>query len=535
MDINGIFENRRFKRLVLITAAFTVLYLLINLFVIGGDALVISLNDKLAIPLALVTSLSAFSQWKQEKTDHRGRVLWGGLFAGWACWTVAEVLWSVFEMLSEEAPFPSLADLFWLIGYVPMGIALLYRIREMPIKSSSAQKTVIWVGSLAIIFITIYYIILPLVQDYDPSALLASIISIIYPLTDVFLLVVALQLLFVYQKGKEGFCWNLLSIGFILMTIADLVFAYTVSFDLYYPGDKVNLISSLGMSVPYNLAYVLWSLGIYSLHLYRSKRDYFAVIEDQTPIVARTHILIFTQKDGVIVEVSQNFRQVFETKNVIGARLDQALNLSNQEIQTWLDKTRADKKIADQPIHLVDRFGALREASISGIADIDINGVFLGYNLMLQIPGQTYREDDAALNQYERSMVKNLQNMSGSGKESEIKQFLLNYYLAYVKRLSNLVFHTGGELAVSSLFEMLSQTARARRWPIAITPQTLINAGDCSLELLREALPVMIEQTRIFSTNFLGPTTVEAAIRQVAALFSDAVRENVTYHMKTDY
>ena len=59
-------------------------------------------------------------------TGRTNRLLWGGLLAGWALWVIAEILWVVYGNLYQEIPYPSPADFFWLIGYVPMGYGLYY-------------------------------------------------------------------------------------------------------------------------------------------------------------------------------------------------------------------------------------------------------------------------------------------------------------------------------------------------------------------------------------------------------------------------
>jgi hypothetical protein len=140
------------------------LYVLVNLFVIGGDGFIITLNNLVAPLLAIITTIFAAILFLQIRANVRSRMLWGGLFAGWALWAIAETMWFVFGYLGQEVPYPSIADLFWLIGYIPLGIGLYSRLREMPLKLTSSQKLALWGSSLATIFITLAFVILPVFQ-----------------------------------------------------------------------------------------------------------------------------------------------------------------------------------------------------------------------------------------------------------------------------------------------------------------------------------------------------------------------------------
>jgi hypothetical protein len=213
----GIFSNQRYKMAAIVAGILVLAYVLVNLFVIGGDGFIITLNNLVAPLLAIITTISAFILLLQIRANVRSRLLWGGLFAGWALWAIAEILWFVFGYLGQEVPYPSIAYLFWLVGYTPLGIGLYSRLREMPLKLTSSQKLALWGSSLATIFITLAFVILPVFQGYDASNRLGSIISIIYPLADLVLLVSVLRLIFVYRSGDYGFSWNLLITGFVLI------------------------------------------------------------------------------------------------------------------------------------------------------------------------------------------------------------------------------------------------------------------------------------------------------------------------------
>ena len=71
---------------------------------------------------AFIVTILAVVLLVQVLPNARARALWLGLVIGWACWTVAEFMWTYYFIKGQDVPYPSLADLFWCVGYIPMGV-----------------------------------------------------------------------------------------------------------------------------------------------------------------------------------------------------------------------------------------------------------------------------------------------------------------------------------------------------------------------------------------------------------------------------
>jgi hypothetical protein len=178
MKIPAIFSNRQFKVVAIVTAIVALLILLLNIFVIGGDAFIYTFNSSINPPLAILITVFAASILRHMSRQDQSHHLWAGMIAGWALWALAETLWIIYTLLSAEVPYPSLADLFWVLGYIPMGFGLITRIRTMPTKPKRVQGWIIW-GSLAILLIiTAVFVFLPVIQYFDSSRLMALVFYI---------------------------------------------------------------------------------------------------------------------------------------------------------------------------------------------------------------------------------------------------------------------------------------------------------------------------------------------------------------------
>jgi hypothetical protein len=532
MHLSPIFSNQRYKWATIVAGTLTLFYVLINIFVIGGDGFVITLNDTIVIPLAITVTILAYTLLNQGKASGNSRLLWGGLFFGWALWAIAEIVWAVYGYLGQEVPYPSVADFFWLIGYIPLGFGLYSRLREMPVKLNTGQKLALWGSSLATIAITITFVILPTLEGYDVTDKLGSIISIIYPLADLFLLIIALRLLFVYRSGDYGFGWNILISGFILMTIADLVYAYAAPLGLYYPDQKVNLISSLGNSVPYNLSYLVWIFGMYAVRLTLKAQRPFEINNVQPKLVPNVHILVFTKNDGSVIEVSKNFSLVFEFDKAKMKSFAGLLQIPEEVGQSVLDKIRGDEKAETQHIAVQNRYGVLQDVLVNGTAVSLPDGKFSGFNLMLRtLMDNDYTVDDK-LDENQKSIISYLQQLSGNTEEPEIRKQLIDYYLAYIRQLYNLVFHTGGAHLGLVFLEYLQHTAEEHKWKFHFDPQTTQTNVDYPLVILRDELPTLLETAKRFASQLTDPSSVEIEMQLISSQFSEAVHRNVAYNSK---
>jgi hypothetical protein len=533
MKLPHIFSNRQFRWMAAVVAAIILVFALINIFVLGGDLFLFTFNGSLNSPLAIIITIAAINVWRLMTKEKHNRLLWSGILAGWALWALAETVWAVYSMLEKEVPYPSLADLFWLVGYIPMGIGIFTRIRTMPVKPNRVQSMLIWAVSAATILITIFFIFIPIFQGFDPQRLVESIPNLLYPLADVFLVIIVWRLFFTYEEGDYGFGWRLLTLGFITMTAADLVFTYATWNEIYYPDMQANAISRLGVDVPYTVSYLLWFIGIYALRILLKEEH---PVEPGTRVrMVRTygHILIYTRKDDTVIDASPNFVHFFEAANVKGTSLADALTISEQNGHAIIEKLQKEGRVADLPLQVRDRSGALHEARLSGLAVNDSQKVYMGSNLLLRMRVADASFDDP-LDQESRSMTRYLLVRSGSSYKAEIGQFLSDYYLAYIKSLLDMASHQGGTAISQALLDQMQETAIKHNWRMQFDLQTVLDSKDIPLEVLREALPVLLETARQFVSEITDPVVVEARLQEVSSQFSEIVHRDIARYEKAE-
>ena len=526
-----IVSNRQFKGAAIAAAVVAVVFLAVNILLIGGDAFVIAFNSILNPPLAIIITVLAAIVWHRMRAERRRRFLWTGLLIGWALWALAEAIWAIYIIIGQEIPYPSAADFFWLLGYIPIGIGLVARALTMPAKPTRSQNMIILGVIVVTILVAGVLIFRPIVQDFDPERLIESILNVFYPLADLFLLIIVWRLLFTYEEGEHGFVWRLLTVGFILMTASDFVYTYSTWRELYYPDSKVNVISWLFVDLPYTLSYLVWFLGLCAL-LILLRQQLPAAAAVRLDMVRRYgHVLVYTKNDDTIIDVSSNFGRLFGGSKVTGKSLAAALSISEQVERSIYEKIRGEGKVADVPIQVPGRSGALSKARLCGLAVFSHQKEYTGADLVVCVPAVDGSFDEA-LSQEARGMVRHVLDQSGSSYTAEVGQFLAGYYLPYLRSLLDAASSQGRATMSQALVDELQKTATKHNWKMRFNTTTVLDSTDYPLDLLREALPVLVETAKGFVANVTGPAFVEARMAEVGSLFSDAVHAEAAFYRR---
>jgi len=506
-----------------------VIYIAINFFRIGGNVFVINLNNFIVTPLALGVTLLSLILWRQIAVGSRNRLLWSGLTIGWALWTIAEFWWAIATLIGQEIPYPSWADFFWLVGYIPMYIALWARIRSLPKMVNPAQRTGIWATSLVSLGLTIFFIFIPILQNGDPTAILESVLNILYPLTDIILLILVLQIFFSYQQGMYGRAWNWLTLGFIFFALGDLGFAYVNTANLYYPDQQVNFLSTLGVDIPYNLSYLFVLIGLFTMQSIQRSHHAIENIHSTLTLVPNTHLLIFSYADDTVMEVSRNYGRVFSENMVKGKTIQEVLGISPEDADTLLKDIKANKIFRERKFPANTRLGQ-EQAWVSGIVIFSPQGEYSGVYLLLRMLNEDYSLDKLSTD-HEKAMVSSILSKTGTKQkeEEEIKQLLANYYRAFLQELYNRVFAEGGSIMADVFLTKLQSVSKQHEWQVSIQPDTLLDVSALPLPETQEALPILFETAKRFVTEITDESSVNTIVQDVRSKFDEFTLGNISH------
>jgi hypothetical protein len=188
------------------------------------------------------------------------RTAWSLLSAGLIALCLGQACFVFYQFVRKiEPPFPSLADVFFVLSY-PLLIAALvmflraYSASGFPIGPASER---IWLAAgVAVVCLAIGYpILMPLARA--PGEPLETLLNLLYPILDFLLLIPAVLLIRISLRFRGGAVWKVwatLLAGFVSLCVADTLFAYFSQLDR---ADLVDLVDAT-----YLLAYGLLCLGV---------------------------------------------------------------------------------------------------------------------------------------------------------------------------------------------------------------------------------------------------------------------------------
>lgn len=247
--VDGRLRDEWFRRLAVAAALAAVLATLAYTLDVKGFAYFASSNAvyMTATALAACAALRAV-RWPLHSGARAALVLGLGL----SCVVGGDVAWAWYEVvLEEEPPFPSIADVFYISGYLTLaGGVLLLPTRPLSLILRGRIVVDGLIAVLSVATLSWYFYLGPMVFDTEASPL-AYVVGVTYPLVDI-LLIACLYLLtnhggiFRVRRAVVS-----LQAALILLTVFDTVYGIT-GLSGYYP---------LLLDVPFVIAFTLIGLA----------------------------------------------------------------------------------------------------------------------------------------------------------------------------------------------------------------------------------------------------------------------------------
>jgi hypothetical protein len=179
------------------------------------------------------------------------------LTLGIGMWFVAEIVYTYYQLgLSVETPFPSLADLFYISGYVFFGF-YVYSVLKLLRKTIDRDLVILVSIAGAISIAYMLNLSFGIAQFLTaPDELVGTILSIGYFVLDGILFVPAALVLWTMRKGELGYThWILISLFIIFNAVGDIGFGYSAIigtvgeeewiWDIFFNAGYLSLICAL--------------------------------------------------------------------------------------------------------------------------------------------------------------------------------------------------------------------------------------------------------------------------------------------------
>ncbi len=172
------------------------------------------------VPIAAAAVLAPLAA---RRARGRARTFWALVAVSNLTWLVGEVIWAWIEVVqNREAPFPSLADVFYLLSYLVLLPAVL--LAFFPALRMRAWRGILDASIVvaAVGFLGWTMLIQPML-DWGTS--LATATSVAYPLFDVAILMLLVTVAYAGHRAVPA-SFGLVAIGLFVSSLADAVYTY---------------------------------------------------------------------------------------------------------------------------------------------------------------------------------------------------------------------------------------------------------------------------------------------------------------------
>ena len=169
--------------------------------------------------------------------DNPVRPAWTLLASGIFCNVLGQAALAPYQLAGADTPFPSLADVFYVLAYPLIGAALFrfvgaYREAGYPMGSRRQQALLMSVTAVVCAALAVVVLRPVLLAEMAP---LDKALSAAYPLLDLALLVplaVVLRTTWQFRGGSVGTAWIVIVSGIVFMCAGDVLFAYFAALGL---------------------------------------------------------------------------------------------------------------------------------------------------------------------------------------------------------------------------------------------------------------------------------------------------------------
>lgn len=196
-----------------------------------------------ALFAAITTIVAGF----RLSVDNPFRRIWLLTGFGLLLWSGGDFCWWLLEAVIGIAPFPSVADVFWSLGYIPLFAGLVYAYRKLGARPTAISIVVsaILVGILLID--SFVFLFIPVLAG--KIGVIEKVLDLGYPIGDAVLMVPIIFTLLTTRFKTTSGLWKWMLLGLTLRIVADSLFSYMTFNNSFSSGGYLDVLWMSGYFV----------------------------------------------------------------------------------------------------------------------------------------------------------------------------------------------------------------------------------------------------------------------------------------------
>jgi diguanylate cyclase (GGDEF)-like protein len=175
------------------------------------------------------------------------RLAWSLMALALACWSAGDLVWTVWLNYVSNPPFPSLADVFYLMMYPSMYVSLMLLMRSRMRNAGAAHWIDGGVVGLTVAAVAASIVFSDLVAT-APGAFVPAAVNLAYPVGD-FVLLAFVGVAYSLANWRPGPAWLLIGVGVTTTAVADILYVSQAASGNYVDPALLNALYLLAVSL----------------------------------------------------------------------------------------------------------------------------------------------------------------------------------------------------------------------------------------------------------------------------------------------
>jgi hypothetical protein len=171
----------------------------------------------------LVLVAAALLMLARAGFEPTARRAWLAFGLAMTVWGIGSISWSVVYGGQPHPPYPTFADVFWLLWYPLMVVGMVFLIR-VRFQRFELHRWMDGIAVMLIVLVAGFALVVQPVADRSSQGWLATIVDFSYPVLDI-LLIGAMLGVYGLLGWKPDAMWILIGLGILATTTADAAFA----------------------------------------------------------------------------------------------------------------------------------------------------------------------------------------------------------------------------------------------------------------------------------------------------------------------
>jgi len=527
MERGNLLRDTRFRTALIVFSVLCLALLLNGIFIFGGSK-IFQMSITLLSPIAALIASLLFFRARIIVNDPKFQNLWLWMGIGFGLWGIAEVIWAIYEILTAgEMPPLTLADLLWVIGYIPLFLAFAIRQRTIRSVLTKRQRWVVGIVNLLLAVGTVIVAILPILQNFEPERWLEGLVYLAYPVGDLILIVFSSFALILLKGGRYSLSWRLIFLGLFVMGFSDILYNYAIWNDLYFPDERVNFLSSL-IDTTYVLSYMLAGFGAYVYGLLWEVKE-LPDMRLATTSSRRYHAFVGTNRENQVISASNNFYWLMSAKpdsSFYHLPLSEACGIDPGVMQGITDKVIDQGSIYQHEVPVITMDKKSRTVLLSALASYDTEKAFTGINFVFGADTSAPAELQMPQSQNLHAIVRHVLS-AASTQFTEEDRALRAYFLETLRMLFSVLLQFGGEQHKDEIIAELNHSIQQKNLSAEISDRVITISEDYQGDELSGILSELLQQAQSLVAKYVGEQVVQEKMDEFAAEMGPSLPGNL--------